>query len=81
MTGTCRAEDVTVQHRLLEQAGLLGSRPEIKPLELFSAMQHDKKSRGGMPRWVVLREVGRAESGCEVDEARVWEAFTEVLRL
>jgi 3-dehydroquinate synthase len=79
MSGTCRAEDVTVQHTLLERAGLLGSRPEVKPLELLSAMQHDKKSRGGKPRWVLLREVGRAEYGCEVDEATVWEAFKEVL--
>jgi 3-dehydroquinate synthase len=79
MNGTCRAEDVTVQHTLLERAGLLGGRPEVKPLELLGAMQHDKKSRGGTPRWVLLRELGRAEHGCEVDEATVWQAFNEVL--
>jgi 3-dehydroquinate synthetase len=58
---------------------LLGSKPAVKPPDLLSAMQHDKKSRAGKPRWVLLREVGRAEYGCEVDEAIVWEAFKEVL--
>jgi len=79
MTGTCRAEDVTVQHTLLERAGLLGQRPIIKPLDLFEALQHDKKSRAGKPRWVLLREAGRAEYGCEVDERTVWMCFKEVL--
>jgi len=81
MTGSCQAEDVTVQHALLERAGLLGQRPSVKPLDLLSAMQHDKKARAGKPRWVLLREVGRAEYGCEVDEAMVWTAFKEVLGL
>ena len=81
MTGSCQAEDVTVQHTLLERAGLLGRRPSVKPLDLLSAMQHDKKARAGKPRWVLLREVGRAEYGCEVDEAIVWMAFKEVLGL
>jgi 3-dehydroquinate synthase len=79
MTGTCPAEDVTVQHTLLERAGLLGRRPIIKPLDLLEAMQHDKKSRAGKPRWVLLREAGRAAYGCEVDEAIVWMSFKEVL--
>ena len=79
MTGTCQAEDVTVQHTLLERAGLLGQRPIIKPLDLFEALQHDKKSRAGKPRWVLLREAGRAEYGCEVDERTVWMCFKEVL--
>jgi len=72
-------EDVTLQHRLLERAGLLASRPVIKPLDVLSAMEHDKKSRAGKPRWVLLREVGRVDYGCEVDAAFVWEAFKEVL--
>ena len=79
LTGTCQAEDVTVQHTLLERAGLLGQRPSVKPPDLLSAMQHDKKARAGKPRWVLLRGVGRAESGCEVDEAIVWMALKEVL--
>jgi len=79
MTGTCRAEEVTVQHELLERAGLPDRRPAVKPLDLLSAMQHDKKSRAGKPRWVLLRGVGRAEYGCEVDETIVWMALKEVL--
>ena len=79
MTGTCRAEDVTIQHTLLERAGLLGKRPAVKPLDLLGAIHHDKKSRAGKIRWVLLREVGRAEHGCEVDDAVVWMAFKEVL--
>src|SRR5438270_6902409 len=38
MRGRCQAEDVTVQHTLLERAGLLGPRPSVKPLDLLSAM-------------------------------------------
>ena len=79
MTGTCQPEDVTVQHTLLERAGLLARRPSVKPLDLLSAMQHDKKARAGKPRWVLLRQVGRAEYGCEVDDAIVWMALKEVL--
>jgi 3-dehydroquinate synthetase len=79
MTGSCRVDDVTVQRTLLERAGLLGKRPAVKPLDLLSAIHHDKKSRAGKIRWVLLREVGRAEYGCEVDDAIVWMALKEVL--
>jgi len=79
MSGHCRAEDVTLQRMLLERTGLLDSRPVIKPLELAVAMQHDKKSRAGKPRWVLLREVGRVDYGCEVDEPFVSRAVKEVL--
>ncbi|TME22032.1 MAG: 3-dehydroquinate synthase [Chloroflexi bacterium] len=79
MNHYCRAEDVTLQHMLLERAGLLTSRPVVKPLDLLSAMQHDKKSRAGNPRWVLLREVGRVAYGDEIGEPIVWEAFKEVL--
>lgn len=79
MSSNCRAEDATLQHLLLERAGLLATRPMIKPDALLQAMQHDKKSRAGRPRWVLLREVGRVDYGCEVDEAMVLKAFKEVL--
>jgi len=79
MSGHCRAEDVTLQRMLLERTGLLDSRPVIKPLELAVAIQHDKKSRAGKPRWVLLREVGRVDYGCEVGEPFVSEAVEEVL--
>jgi len=79
MNHYCRAEDVTLQHRLLERAGLLTSRPVVKPLDLAIAMERDKKSRAGKPRLVLLREVGRVDYGCEVDEPVVWQAFNEVL--
>lgn len=79
MTGSCRVDDVSVQRTLLERAGLLGKSPAVKPLDLLSAIHHDKKSRAGKIRWVLLREVGRAEYGCEVDDAIVWMALKEVL--
>ena len=81
MAGTCQAEAVTVQHRLLLRAGLLEGRPAVNPPDLLNAMQHDKKARAGKPRWVLLTEVGRAEHGCEVDDAIVWMALKEVLGL
>ncbi|WP_025323254.1 3-dehydroquinate synthase [Deferrisoma camini] len=42
-------------------------RPEGISVETIrTALRHDKKSRGGEPRWVLLRAVGRAEWGHRV---------------
>jgi shikimate kinase / 3-dehydroquinate synthase len=78
LTGACAAETVTVQHRLLQGAGLLARRPAVGYAELIEAMRHDKKSRSGEPRWVVLREIGRADYGQRVDPSIVRAALAEV---
>jgi shikimate kinase / 3-dehydroquinate synthase len=78
LTGACAAETVTVQHRLLQDAGLLARRPAVGYAELIEAMRHDKKSRSGEPRWVVLRDMGRADYGQRVDPSIVRAALAEV---
>jgi shikimate kinase / 3-dehydroquinate synthase len=79
-TGACGPETVAVQQALLRNAGLLAARPAVPHGELIAAMRHDKKSRAGELRWVLLREVGRAEYGQLVDASVVESSLAEVLR-
>ena len=78
-TGACLPDVVEIQHGLLRDAGLLADRPAIAPAKLIDAMRHDKKSRAGELRWVLLREVGRADYGQSVDSSVVESALAEVL--
>jgi shikimate kinase/3-dehydroquinate synthase len=77
--GACLPEAVEVQHGLLCDAGLLAKRPMVPHANLIEAMRHDKKSRAGELRWVLLREAGRADFGQSVDAAVVDAALAEVL--
>jgi 3-dehydroquinate synthase len=78
-TGACQPDAVEVQHGLLRDAGLLSDRPAIQHAKLIDAMRHDKKSRAGEPRWVLLREIGRVEYGQSVEPSVVEAALAEVL--
>lgn len=78
-TGFCAPESVAVQHTLLRDAGLLVERPAVANAKVIGAMRHDKKSRAGELRWVLLREIGRAEYGQAVDPAVVEASLAEVL--
>jgi 3-dehydroquinate synthase len=78
-TGACGPETIAVQHSLLRVAGLLADRPAVARAELIEAMRHDKKSRAGEVRWVLLREIGRAEYGQSVDPSVVESSLTEIL--
>ena len=78
-TGACAPESVAMQHALLRDAGLLAERPAVAHEKLIDAMRHDKKSRAGELRWVLLREIGRAEYGRSVDPAVVEASLAEVL--
>ena len=77
--GACLPEAVELQHGLLRDAGLLTGRPAIAHANLIEAMRHDKKTWAGEPRWVLLREIGRAEYGQAVDASVVEAALAEVL--
>jgi 3-dehydroquinate synthase len=79
LTGTCAPETLAAQHDLLTGAGLLADRPAVAHAKLMEAMRHDKKSQSGEPRWVLLREIGRAEYGYRVDPSIVRAALAEVL--
>jgi 3-dehydroquinate synthase len=78
-TGACGPETVAVQHSLLRGAGLLADRPAVGHAELIEAMRHDKKSRAGEVRWVLLRDIGRAEYGQSVEPSMVASSLAEVL--
>src|ERR1700688_768459 len=71
LVGACTAETVETQYALLRDAGLLADRPAVPHAKLIDAMRHDKKSQSGDPRWVLLREIGRADYGQQVDPSIV----------
>ena len=79
MAEACTQASVTAQHALLTDAGLLAERPAASHAKLIDAMRHDKKSQSGEPRWVLLREIGRADYGRRVDPSIVRAALAEVL--
>jgi 3-dehydroquinate synthase len=81
LSGRCAQEAAEFQHELLADAGLLRNQPAVDRTALLDAMRHDKKSRGGQLRWVLLRELGRAEHGVQVDAAVVSSALAEVMQL
>jgi 3-dehydroquinate synthase len=78
-SGACAPESIAMQHSLLRAAGLLADRPAVPHAKLIEAMRHDKKSRAGEVRWVLLREIGRAEYGRSVDPSVVQASLAEVL--
>jgi shikimate kinase / 3-dehydroquinate synthase len=79
-SGACRPDVIAPQHALLRDSGLLESPPAIDRAALLDAMRHDKKARAGELRWVLLREIGRAEYGVSVDPSVVEASLAEVLR-
>jgi 3-dehydroquinate synthase len=78
-SGSCPSQDALAQRQLLQSAGLLRRRPSASRDALLDGLRHDKKSRGGEPRWVILRGLGRVEYGRRVDEGIVTNALAEVL--
>lgn len=47
--------------------------------KVLEALRHDKKSRGGAPEWVLIRDVGDAEPGVSVPGEVVADVLSEVL--
>jgi shikimate kinase / 3-dehydroquinate synthase len=78
-TGTCSPEAVGPQHALLRDSGLLASPPAIDRASVLEAMRYDKKSQAGELRWVLLREIGRAEYGQSVNPSMVEASLAAVL--
>ena len=64
--GLCRPDLVTRQDALLEAFGLPGELPPTPADAVLAAVPRDKKSRAGSVRWVLPREMGRAQVGVEV---------------
>jgi len=75
----CPASAAEAQDELLRASGLLATRPTIPSADLVEAMRHDKKSRDGSPRWVLLREIGSVDYGRSVAPSTVEAALAEVM--
>ena len=71
--GLCGEEVVDVQEGLLRAFGLPGSLPRVVAADVLAAIPRDKKSRGGAVRWVLPREVGKAQVGVLAPDAVVTE--------
>lgn len=79
LSSACRDGVVEAQHALLSAAHLLDERPTVSRADLLAALRHDKKTREGEPRWVLLEDVGRAVYGRRIEPAIVDTALSEVL--
>ena len=63
---------------LLARLGLPTAAPSYKWAQLREAMGVDKKVKGGVPRFVLARELGEVEFGCEVSEAVLEEVWNKM---
>ena len=79
MNRSCPASAADAQDALLRAGGLLATPPAVRSADLIEAMRHDKKSRDGRPRWVLLRDIGRVEYGRQVSATTVEAALAEVM--
>jgi 3-dehydroquinate synthase len=64
--GLCPPALVARQDALLEAFALPGPLPAVTADAVLTAVPRDKKSRAGSVRWVLPREMGRAQVGVEV---------------
>jgi 3-dehydroquinate synthetase len=64
--GLCDVEVIARQDALLESFGLPGPLPDVSAESVLQAIPRDKKTRAGAVRWVLPREMGRAQVGVEV---------------
>ena len=73
--GLLAAADAERLRRLVRAAGLPATGPALAPERYLALMAGDKKALGGRTRYVVLKEVGRAALGEDIDERWVREAI------
>ncbi|HEY4027181.1 MAG TPA: 3-dehydroquinate synthase family protein, partial [Candidatus Dormibacteraeota bacterium] len=66
--GRCPPGLVAAQDALLEAFALPGQLPSVTADAVLAAVPRDKKSRAGTVRWVLPREMGRAQVGVEVPD-------------
>jgi 3-dehydroquinate synthase len=78
--GSCAPSLVRRQDALLEAFGLPGPLPRVTPEAVLAAIPRDKKSRGGVVRWVLPRELGRAQVGAEAPSEVVAAVVRDLLR-
>ena len=71
-------DELERQNALLSACGIELTVSGIAAAEVLTAMQADKKSAGGRPRWVLLEELGTASAGHSVDDTLVREALVAI---
>jgi 3-dehydroquinate synthase len=74
----CPATDVAHQDELLDACGL-AQRPRLAAAEIADSLGADKKARGGVARWVLLRRRGEPVTGIVADPAAVLSAISGAL--
>lgn len=77
--GLCPPDLTVHQDRLLRAFGLPGPLPAVDAEAVLGALSRDKKSRGGVVRWVLPREVGRARTGVAVPQSVVSDVVRSLL--
>jgi 3-dehydroquinate synthase len=80
MMGRCSEQTA---RRIIEAVLGLGRLPrvEARGREIVKAIQGDKKTRGGVPHFVLPREIGKVEIASDVPEDVVVAAVEEIKRL
>ncbi len=71
-------DELERQNALLKACGIELAASGFAAAEVVTAMQADKKSAGGRPRWVLLEELGTASAGHSVDDTLVREALAAI---
>jgi shikimate kinase/3-dehydroquinate synthase len=74
----CPPADVARQDELLDACGLT-QRPRLAAADIAGQLGGDKKSRGGVARWVLLRRRGDPVRGIVVEPGAVLAALGEAL--
>ncbi len=77
--GLCRPDLVDRQDALLAAFGLPGALPAVRAEDVLAAVPRDKKSRAGAVRWVLPREMGRAQLGVTVPDEVVAAVVRDLL--
>ncbi len=74
----CPPADVRHQDELLDSCGL-AQRPRLSASEIADRLGVDKKARGGVARWVLLRGRGHPVAGIVAEPEAVLTALSEAL--
>ncbi|MBO0682458.1 MAG: 3-dehydroquinate synthase, partial [Candidatus Dormibacteraeota bacterium] len=77
--GLCGDELEETQEALLDAFGLPGPLPAVSAERVLAAIPRDKKSRGGVVRWVLPRRLGKAQLGVAAPEEVVGEVVHSLL--
>jgi 3-dehydroquinate synthase len=77
--GLCGEEVLQVQDALLRAFELPGFLPRVRVEDVLAMIPRDKKSRAGAVRWVLPREVGKAQVGVLAPDGVVADVVTAVL--